>query len=262
MKVRKGTVAAHDVIQKTWVPEGTAEYRQFKHVTQENRKLVEVIKRHVELKPGDLVLDVGGHDGNVAFAVQDPKWVHIVDPDPTVRLLQKPGQFWNHKIQDIAFGKREKYKLIICCHVLGYLGLQGVQADVLRMLTDALTEDGTLVLFYNTNEGYMGSLLRYSQHVLPMGHFDHFDESLLKPYRTLRFDIKQFDTAFYVAYKSFEKLARCCWFLFGAIDPDIGSCARRFLPKLRAELAEPSFIIDERMLIIKKKRVAFHNPTF
>jgi hypothetical protein len=257
----KPRIHAHDVIQKTWVPEGTAEYRQFKHVTQENALLVAAIKRHVEIKDGDLVLDVGGHDGNVAFAVQKPQWVHVVDPDPTVRLLQKPSRFWNQKVQEVRFGK-QKYKLIICCHVLGYLGLQGAQERVLQTLTELLADGGTLVLFYNTNEGYMRSLLDYSKHVLPMGHFDHFDEALLKPYRTPRFEIKQLDAAFYVKYAAFETLARCCWFLFGAIDPDIGSCAKRFLPKLEAELQEPCFVIDERMLFITKRRAVHHSPTF
>lgn len=244
----------HSAIQKTWFPEGSREYHRFKLVTRENRKLVEILRKRVALRPGELVLDVGGRDGNVAFAVQKPQWVHIVDPDPKVRPLKRPGQFWREKIQNVQFEQGVKYKLIICCHVLGYLSLESAQKDVLDKLVHMLTDDGTLVLFYNTNEGYMASLLEYSTHVLSARHFDYFDEKLLRPYRTVGYDIKQVDTAFDVAYKTFDALARCCWFLFGAMDPDITGSARRFLPKLTNELSEPGFIINERVMLIRPKR--------
>src|SRR6266481_3012692 len=158
---RKLKIAPEDMIQKTWIPEGSKEYAHFKLITKENKKLVETIKEHVSLKPGDLVLDVGGRDGNVAFEVQKREWIHIVDPDPTVRLLQKPGKFWNEKIQNVKFNSKVKYKLIICCHVLGYLGLQDAQEETTKKLIDLLDVGGTLILFYNTNTGYIGELIEY-----------------------------------------------------------------------------------------------------
>lgn len=248
-------------IQKTWVPEGTNEYTLFKLITQENQKLISVIQKHILLKDGDLVLDVGGRDGNVSFGVQKPQWVHIVDPDPTLRLTQKPGRFWNKKVQDVKFDKKNKYKLIICCHVLGYLGLQEAQQDVLDTLVELLEPGGTIVLFYNLNTGYIGNLVDYSKHVLPTGHYDFFDESILPRYRVRGVETRQLDIAFQLEYKSFTALSRGCWFLFGATAPNIGDLAKKFLPKLTNDLLAPVITVDERILFMTKKERNYKTPT-
>lgn len=251
-----------DGIQKTWIPEGTKEYALFKLKTQENQKLIEVIKKHIDIKPNDLILDVGGRDGNVAFEIQKPEKVHIIDPDPRIKLLKEPGKCWNKKVQDVQFDEKTKYKLIICCHVLGYLGLQEAQKEMTRKLVSLLDPDGgTLVLFYNANIGYMKELLDYSLHVLSRGHYDYFDESILKRYRIPGYEIKRLDVSFDLKYSSFEELARCCWFLFGAIDQDIDEKARRFLLKLRNDLAESTFVIDERIVFVKRKLENIKIPT-
>jgi hypothetical protein len=248
-------------IPDTWIPETSKEYGVFKYATQENEQLVREIRKHTQVHPGDLILDVGGRDGNVAFALQDPKWVDIVDPDPTVRLLQKPRMFWNKKVQEVEFDPGENYKIIIACHVLGYLGLQDVQEEIIQFLLSKLVDNGTLVLFYNTNQGYMRELLEYSRHIMPVVHHDYFDEGILGRLHSHKYTIKQLDTAFKVDHASFEDLARCIWILFGAFSSDIDGCARKFLPKLENDLIEPSFMIDERMTFVTKKPEATRYPS-
>lgn len=258
----KDDLSFEDGIQKTWIPEGTKEYTLFKLKTQENKKLIESIKNHVKIGDNDLILDVGGRDGNVAFEIQKPEMVHIIDPDPRIKLLKEPAKFWNEKVQNVQFDENVKYKLIICCHVLGYLGLQEAQKEMTRKLVSLLDPDGgTLVLFYNANIGYMKELMDYSMHVLPRGHYDYFDESTLKRYRIPGYELKRLDVSFPLEYKSFEELSRCCWFLFGAIDQDIDEKARRFLPKLENDLVEPTFVIDERIMFVTRKIVDIKFPT-
>lgn len=259
-KIPLRAIAHGDVIQKTWIPEGSKEYSTFKLITQENEKLAEVIKKHINIKPGDLVLDVGGRDGNVAYALQKPEWVHIVDPDPTIRLLKKPGKFWNEKVQNVQFNPKTKYKLIICCHVLGYLGLQEAQEEAIKKLTELLEVGGALVLFYNTNTGYMRDLLDYSRHILPLGHYDYFNEDILQRYRTHRYAIKQLDVSFPLKYGTFADLSRCGWFLFGAMDSDIASAAKKFLPKLKKDLLEPTLVIEERILFLCRQHERIFIP--
>lgn len=258
----KNDISFEDGIQKTWIPEGSKEYALFKLKTQENKKLIDVIKKHADIGPDDLILDVGGRDGNVAFEIQRPERVHIIDPDPRIKPLKEPAKFWNEKVQDVKFDNGVKYKLIICCHVLGYLGLQEAQKEMTRKLVSLLDPDGgTLVLFYNANIGYMKELLDYSLHVLPRGHYDYFDEDILRRYRVPGYEIKKLDVSFPLEYPNFEDLARCCWFLFGAIDSDIGEKARRFLPKLQNDLAEPTFVIDERIMFVRRKIENIKLPT-
>ena len=87
-------ILARDIIQKTWIPEGSVEYDIFKLKTLENDDLVRIIEKHVPLGPDDYVLDVGGRDGNVVFRVQNADHVDIVDPDPFIEPFQEPNTFW------------------------------------------------------------------------------------------------------------------------------------------------------------------------
>ncbi len=245
-------IAPEDRIQKTWIPEGTNEYKVFKSITKENNFLASILKQHFSLSKDDLVLDVGGREGDITYAIQDSSRVHIVDPDPTLSIIPEPAKFFPTKIQNTDLGDT-KYKLIICSHVLGYLGLQKVQVEVVQKLINQLDAGGTLVLFYNTNFGYMGELLAFSKREVKKGHYDYFDESILIEYKQNKsFQTKQLDVSFNLLYPSFEDLARCCWFLFGAIDEDIEGVASIFLPKLKNDLFRSSFMIDERITFIKK----------
>jgi hypothetical protein len=159
MQLRR--LARTDLIQKTWIPEGTQEYTYFKATTRENDALVNVMKDHLKIGPNDLVLDVGGRDGSVALALQDPIRIHIVDPDPNIEPLNHSVKFWRNRVEYVAFDPNVRYKIIICCHVLGYLGGPTRQQNVVKRLTSMLEPGGALVLFYNTNVGYMNELLEY-----------------------------------------------------------------------------------------------------
>ncbi|GEM_PF-1882992 len=240
-----------DRLQKTWIPEGTVEYKSFKHVTQENKWIADTLKKEFSLSTGDLVLDVGGREGDVALAIQKPEFIHLVDPDPTLKLPFTPALYLREKIQNVDLSGHQ-YKFVIFGHVLGYLGTQAVQAEVFRKLCKLVAPRGTLALFYNRNTGYMGELLKFSKENLPSGHYDYFDENLFKELPNDEFDVRFEDISFELDYPSYEELARCCWFLFGAMDQDINGIAAKFLPKLKADLSKPAFPIEERLALITR----------
>lgn len=240
-----------DRLQKTWIPEGTEEYKIFKLITLENYFLSEVLKKKFPLKAGELLLDVGGREGDIGIKLQSPAYLHLVDPDPTLTLNFKPVKFWNERIQDIDLV--DNYKLIICSHVLGYLGTQNVQDEVFHQLIKAMAPGGTLVLFYNTNRGYVGELLAYTKQIDLDGHYDYFDEQLLTQLNLAEFTVTYQDVTFELAYDVWEDLARCCWFLFGARDQDIEGVSKKFLPKLKNDLQAIGFPIEERITFITRK---------
>lgn len=252
LSVKRMGFNPEDRLQKTWIPEGTAEYKEFKHVTHENAYLADFLNVRFKLGGQDLVLDVGGRDGDIGSAVQKPESLHLVDPDPTLDLRISPAKFIRKKIQDVAL--KDRYTLIICSHVLGYLGLQSVQKRVFETLVRALRPGGTLVLFYNTNSNYMGELLKFSQALELDGHYDYFDEHLFASCSTAEFEVKFSNVTFNLDYPTFDALARCCWFLFGAMDQDIEKVAALFLPKLTKDLKAPSFPIDERIALITRRQ--------
>jgi len=242
---------AEDRLQKTWIPEGTEEYKEFKHVTLENRFLATLLKKKFPLKSGELLLDVGGREGDIGLEIHDPKYFHLVDPDPTLKLKFKPDKYWQEKIQDVDL--KDEYRLIVCSHVIGYLGTQHVMKEVFHKLVKVIAPGGTLVLFYNRNTGYMSDLLQFSKDTLLNGHYDYFDEKLLLELNSSKFEMSYQDISFQLDYPSYKGLARCCWFLFGAMDQDIDGVAKTFLPKLKKDLKKPTFPIEERVMFITRK---------
>lgn len=242
-----------DRFQKTWTPEGKKEYAFFKLITQENIYLSQYLKHEFPLKEGDLVLDVGGRQGDIAFSIQEPKYVHIVDPDPTFEIKVQPGKFLRCRIQDANLGET-RYKMIIASHVWGYLGFQDVQKRIFEdLMENHLEKGGVFILFYNANSDYMKDLLEFAKENLTLGHFDYFDESLLGKYRNdLSFDIMVENASFDLDYDSWEELSKACWFLFGARDQDIEEISNLFLPKIKKDLDRPSFSIGERLTVIKR----------
>ena len=240
-----------DPAQKTWVPEGMAEYRIFKQITGENIAISHFLKSELEIGCDDIVLDVGGRDGEISYSLQTEDRVHIVDPDPSMAPAPQPAKFWNERIQDVNLNGLT-YSAILCCHVLGYLGLQNAQKEVVVSLIERLDPGGTLVLFYNVNDGYMGELLDFSRRIIVNGHYDFFDESILNGIDPKRYTITARDITFDICYDDYEAMARCCWFLFGSLDQDIDSVEKLFLPKLRRDLIAPRFPINQRITLIQR----------
>ena len=244
-----------DSIQKTWIPEGTKEYDDFKRITQENEYLAKYLQKQIMLRQGDLVLDVGGREGDISIQLQKAEYIHIIDPDPTLTIPYKPELFVRKKIQDVSL--THKYKLIIGSHIWGYLGNQQELQSVFHQLIDALDTKGTLALSYNTNTSYMDELLQFSKKIFKEEnydtHYDYFNEKLIHALPKNKFKIDTKDVSFNLEYKSFEELSRACWFLFGANNQDIHSIAKLFSHKLESDLCEPHFDLEERIVLITKR---------
>jgi hypothetical protein len=239
------------VMQKTWIPEGSQEYFAFKQLTQENCFLSRFLGRVFDLGKADMVLDVGGRKGDIAFAVQKPDQVHIVDPDPTIEPTCTPSRLWRSRIQDIDLSE-VKYRLIICSHVMGYLSEDNDQCEVIKKLGRALAPGGTLVLFYNRNTEYMADLLRHSRIHLSNGHFDFFDERIVDLFSSDQFQVRHLDVWFRAKYKTKTELSRACWFLFGSTRQDIQSVADIFLHKLSRDNMSAELGIEQRIMCITK----------
>lgn len=243
--------ASTDIMQKTWIPEGTREYFAFKLVTQENKYLAKFLARKFRLGDNDLVLDVGGRHGDIAYGIQHPSMVHIVDPDPTIVPTCKAAHFSRCRIQEADIPK-SSYSLIICSHVLGYLSKDNDQQQVINTLSEALVPGGSLVLFYNRNSGYMGELLRYSMGHLKEGHYDYFDEKIIESLSS-KFDVSHFDVWFQAKYENLNELSRACWFLFGATNQNISAVAEVFHSKLMSDKMPSHLDIEQRIVCMKKR---------
>jgi hypothetical protein len=228
--------------------ENTPEYKKFKEVSQEDAVLIAYLQNNFKLTPEDKVLDVGGREGYISLAVQQSASITIIDPDPTLQVLDPEIIHLDIPLQN--YSTESKFKLIICSHVLGDFGRGGIQEEMINKLLSLLAPDGHLVLCYNSNKGFMETLLEFSIKNLDETRYDYFDETILLSRNDL--EIKNKDFSVQLEYVSFETLARCCWVLFGTSEQDINEISRSYISFLRENLENPSFILEERILDISR----------
>ncbi len=227
--------------------ENTPEYKKFKEVSREDAALIRYIKSNFTLTSGDKVLDIGGREGYISSTVQEPSYVTIIDPDPRLQII-KPLKHLSIPLEQ--YHTEEKFKLIVCSHVLGDFGRVNIQREMIEKLLGFLAPGGHLILCYNTNEGFMDTLLEFSIKNLNETRYDYFDEKIVLPRADL--NIKYHDFSVELEYGSFEALARCCWVLFGTSGQDINNIAKLYTPFLKENIKKPYFRLEERILDISK----------
>ncbi|HYU64957.1 MAG TPA: class I SAM-dependent methyltransferase [Candidatus Paceibacterota bacterium] len=232
--------------------ENTPEYRKFKIISDEDTVLLGYLSKHLLIGKSDEVLDIGGREGYISLALQNPNHVTIVENDPDVRPPQ--AIYLNQSIQDVQFDP-ETFDIIIFAHVLGVLERQEVLEEVINRAYSWLKKEGTMVLFYNTNSGYMGELLEFARKNLKKLKYDYFDEKILSTFKNATITEEKVVTP--ITYNSFEELGRACWYLFSACDDeddsdDMNAVAALFIPKLKKDLSSPEIDIEQKIILVKK----------
>ena len=116
--------------------------------------------------------------------------------------------------------------------------------ETVSRLLDSLEKGGALVLFYNTNTGFMETLKEFALRELPQVHYDHLHHGVADLIKNnSSFEVENQDVSFNLDYESFEDLARACWFLFGIATQDIEKVASKFLPLLKEHFEKHHKII-------------------
>jgi len=200
--------------------ENTPEYRSFKKASNEDNVLINYLSNHLSISDDTKILDVGGREGYISLSLQSPENVTIVENDPDVVIPKAPVTYFQKSIQDMEFNS-ESFDVIILSHVLGILGRQGSQEEMIKKSYLWLKKGGSLVLFYNTNTGYMGELLKFSKANLKKLRYDYFDEKILSFLKNTKILEKKVVTP--IQYDSFEELGQACWYLFSACDDEADS---------------------------------------
>lgn len=234
--------------------ENSAEYKKFKKTSDEDAVLIKNLSRRLRVPRHAKVLDIGGREGYISLGVAPEAEITIVENDPDVAAPEAPVHYVRQSIQDTAFD-RESFDVILLSHVLGVLGRQGVHAEIVERAYAWLKPGGSLVLFYNTNSGYMGELLEFARAHLKNLRYDYFDGAILESLESAEISSEKVVTP--ISYDSFEELGRACWYLFNACDGEADDEHREyaagiFLPKLKRDLASPMFDIEQSISIVTK----------
>lgn len=232
-----------DKLRKRLREENTTVYKQFKAKSGEDQVLIKKLKDR-GITGGD-VLDIGGRLAPISTSLTAKENITLVEPDP----VPKPEGITKHeeRIQSYLKHHDASFGIILCSHVLGDLGRQGAQADVVPRLASRLKDDGRLVLTYNENNGLIGDLLTIAKNTLDGVRYDYFNEAILD---SIDAEIERETYRVTVSPDTYYELGVICWFLYGTGEDNIDSVAKLFAPKLRAKLSSPELSIDEKLVII------------
>lgn len=189
------------------------------------------------------------------MALQSSEHVTVVENDPDVLPPKPPATYIQKSIQDVDFPS-ESFDIILLSHVLGVLGRQGFQAETLKRAYSWLKPGGFLVLYYNTNSGYMGELLEFARTNIKKLRYDYFDKNSLTGLENAAIETGKVVTP--ISYDSFEELGKACWYLFSACDDeadsdDMETATKIFLPKLKQDLSKPGIDIEQDIILVGKK---------
>ena len=239
--------AQYEKFVKVYREENTPEYKLFKQVSREDDILISFLKS-MKLPENPVTLDVGGREGYISLAIGAPENITIIDPDPTLKPIDKRVKLVTTTIEEYDLTK--KYDLIIASHVWGDFGRDDTQKINFNRLLNALSKNGRLIICYNKNEGVMKKLLDFSIENLDGIRYDYFDEKLLERDDIL---VEKFDFSCELKYETYADLARCCWVLFGRGEQDIGAIAQKFEPVLKNLLNNSGFTLYERVASISMK---------
>ncbi len=221
--------------------ENTPEYKIFKTVSDEDSILAEIIKQKFGVG-FQKILDVGGRSGEVSTLISEKNNITIIDPDTDlVDVIDNEIHFINERIQDVALGK-SSYDLVIASHVWGDLSRDNVSKKVLAQLMLAKKDSASLVICHNHNSGFLRDLQYFAFNYLSGIRYDNFDTSILIG---CSFHTEYFETC--LNYKTFEELARACWFLFATGDQEIEEVVKIFQPYLESVLEKPEFSFEQEV---------------
>ncbi|MDB5266820.1 MAG: putative methyltransferase [Parcubacteria group bacterium] len=220
-------------------------FQKFKKITREEFFIAEEIKKHVEIKDTDTILDVGCADGNLSKSLtKDSTNITFLDVDEFNFSPQE--KFIRSSFEEVELG--EKFDLILSSHVWGHFYRNNTFGFCFKKAHDLLKEGGKLIVVHNSNKDFTGKLIEFSKTLFDQIEFDVFLDEFLEgaDYEESYFDVN-------LKAETFRELAELVQVLLVVPDAIYYSKIEEMTRFLEANLEKPEFAINQRLLVIKKK---------
>ena len=133
---------------------------------------------------------------------------------------------------------------VILFHVWGHFAHSGTSKLAFNKAIKSLNENGKLILCYNTNDDFVGELVKFCKKLFSNFQYDQFDESLLDG---IKFKEIEFDVS--LSVELFEELTDLIQVLVIAEDVEFESKKSEILDFLKSHLDVPKFKIKQKIVI-------------
>ena len=152
-------------------------FRKFKNITSEESLIAKQIEKSVDIKEGQKILDVGCASGDLSRAlVNDSSNITFLDVDEFDFSDQE--EFIHSSFEDARIDK--KYDFILTSHVWGHFWRNNTFNFCFDKAIDLLNDSGKLIVVHNSNNDFMGELIKFSKGLFIDIEFDVFEEDVLK----------------------------------------------------------------------------------
>ena len=221
-----------------------ANFRQFKNITREEDFISEEIKKHVDIKDSDTILDIGCADGKLSKSLtKDSSNITFLDVDEFDFSPQE--KFIRSSFEKVEID--HKFNLILSSHVWGHFYRNNTFKFCFDKAHTLLEDDGKLIVVHNSNNDFMGKLIDFSKTLFDPIEFDVFLDEYLEGaiYEEHYIDVN-------LKTESYEELADMVQVLLVVPDEIFYSKVDQIIEFLKENLEKPEFAINQRLLVIKK----------
>ncbi len=219
-------------------------FHKFKDLTKEEFFIAQEIKKHLDIRDTDTILDVGCADGNLSRSLTENS-TNITFLDVNEFDFSPQEKFIHSSFEEAEID--EKYDIILTSHVWGHFYRNNSFDFCFKKALDLIKEDGKLIVVHNSNKDFTGSLIDLSKTLFKEVEFDVFLDEFLKNvnYKEYYFDVN-------LKAANYRELAELIQVLL--IVPDALYYAKidEIIKFLEKNLEKPEFPINQKLLIIEK----------
>jgi cyclopropane fatty-acyl-phospholipid synthase-like methyltransferase len=219
-------------------------FYKFKNLTQEESFIAKEIKKYVDIKETDKILDIGCADGNLSRSLtKDSGNITFLDVNEFDFSPQE--KFIHSSFEDAEID--EKYDIILSSHVWGHFYRNNSFDFCFQKALDLLKETGKLIVVHNSNKDFTGKLIDLSKTLFKEVEFDVFIDDSLK-------NVKYHESYFDVSLKAqtYRELAKLIQVLLIVPDDLYYAKIEEIIEFLEKNLEKPEFMINQRILVIEK----------
>ncbi len=219
-------------------------FHKFKQITKEESIIAEQIRKNIDIKDTDTILDVGCADGNLSKSLtKNTSNITFLDVDEFNFSPQE--KFIRSSFEEVELS--EKFDVILSSHVWGHFYRNNTFVFCFHKALDLLKENGKLIVVHNSNKDFIGKLIEFSKTLFDQIEFDVFLDEFLE---NVEYKESYFDVSFKA--ETFKELAELVQVLLVVPDNIYYSKIEEVTKFLETNLKKPEFPINQRLLIIEK----------
>jgi len=220
-------------------------FNKFKNITKEEFFIAEEIKKHVEVRDTDTILDIGCADGNLSRSLIGNS-TNITFLDINEFDFSPQEKFIHSSFEEAEID--QKYDIILTSHVWGHFHRNNTFDFCFKKAHGLLKENGKLIVVHNSNKDFTGKLIDLAKTLFKEVEFDVFLDEFLSD---MNYSKHYFDVS--LKADNFRELAELIQVLLIVPDALYYEKIGEIIEFLENNLEKPEFPINQRLLVIEKK---------